>query len=804
LKEGLDLAKKKNTKESIDSIIANENIVDGNLKDEIELSMLSYSVMTIIDRALPDVRDGMKPVQRRILYCCKESGFEVTKPYVKCAKIAGAVSGNYHPHGSCYGTIANMSQPWTYRYPLIDFHGNNGSLDGDGEAADRYTEGRLAKASYEILEDVMNKHSVEFQPNYSETATEPKILPALFPNFLLNGASGIAVGYTTNVPSHNLKEVCDGIIYAIQHKDFTVKDLMKYIKGPDLPYGSSMLNKNIDELYTTGQAHLEFRANYVIEQNEENGNPQIVFIDLPPESKKPALLEKIHELIVTKALPRVICVRDESKGMDIRVVVECQKTANIPLLVKDLYAKTQLQKKVSYIIRGVVDKTLKLVTLDDYMDIYINHRRDVIKRRTEYTLDVTNNKLNQQLGLTKVIDDIKNAVNIIIDSETDVQAKQSLMEKYKLNEEQANFILDKKVRTLVKLDRDKIFDTIKEYNAIIDDCKAKLADEILIDKEIISQLEELKNKFGDKRRTKIVKSFDDTVAEANVSEDVVCVLNKNGLLMIYEEEEFNKFIESKTYKEKSNVFIQYMNCKRSEELIIINRDGTCERVPISELQYNNIKFDNAINFIKFDVESKKTLISVLKNGNIKKTFVNKMKFKQNKPTQLIKDMNSEIVVNKLVNDTKDEIITIASNNGFIGRFSCNSFVATASGAKAMTTSKLDDGDFIVDCKISSEQDDSDNKLLMIYLFENDTYGYKTMNISDLLVKGRSARALSCVAGKKFKQLSRIYISKDDFIMLNDKNKEVVFNKYKISKRSDKCNETKDTFKINIGQNDLIV
>lgn len=797
------MAKKKN--DNIDTIIANENVIDGNLKDEIELSMLSYSVMTIIDRALPDVRDGMKPVQRRILYCCKESGFDITKPYVKCAKIAGAVSGNYHPHGSCYGTITNMSQPWTYRYPLIDFHGNNGSLDGDGEAADRYTEGRLAKASYELLEDVMNKHSVEFQPNYSETAMEPKVLPALFPNFLLNGASGIAVGYTTNTPSHNLNEVCDGIIYAIKNENYTVKDLMKYIKGPDLPYGSSMLNSNIEELYTKGQAQLEFRANYRIEQNEENGNPQIVFYDLPPESNKPKILEKIHELIVTKELPRVICVRDESKGMDIRVVVECQKTANIPLLIKDLYSKkTHLQKKVSYIMRGVVDKILQVVTLSNYMDIYITHRREVMKNRMEYLLKVTKGKLNQQIGLTKVIDDIKNAVNVIIDSETDSQAKQSLITKYSLNEEQADFILDKKVRTLVKLDRDKIFDLVKEHNATIQDCEEKLSNESLMDDLIVGQLEDLKKRFGDKRRTKIVKTFDDKVDEISVSEDVVCVLNKKGLFILYEEEEFNKFVESKTYKEKTNLFAQYLYCKRSDDIIVISSDGNCERIPVAELQYNNMKFDKAINFIKFDLESKQTLISVLKNGNIKKTIVNKMKFKRNKITPLIKEMDSEIIINKLVDDTKEEIITIASNNGFIGRFSCNSFVATASGAKAMTTSKLDDRDFLVDCKISKESDDSENKLLMIYHFEDDSIGYKVMNISDLIVKGRNARALSCVAGKKFKELLRIYISKDKFKLLNDKCKEVVFDKFKISKRSDKCNEVKDAFKISIGQNDLTV
>src|SRR5574344_1367453 len=702
--------KKSQSVENIDSIIANENIADTDLKSEMENCMLSYAVMVIVMRALPDIRDGMKPVQRRILYCCKEAGFDVTKPYVKCAKIDGAVSGNFHPHGSCYGTIANMAQNWTYRYPLMDFHGNVGSLDGDPPAASRYTESRLAHISYEILEDVMDKHSVPFQPNYSETMDEPVILPGLFPDFLANGADGIAVGYTTNVPSHNLNELCDGIIYAVKNKDCTTKDLMKVIKGPDFPYGSIMSKSGLETLYETGQGKLSFRASYTLEENNENGNPQIVFTDLPPKSDKPKLIEKIYGMINDKSLPRTVAVRDESKGIDIRIVIECQKTANVPLLIQDLYAKTNLQKNETYIMRGIVGTELKLVTLRKYMDIYLEHRRKVLTDRYNYMLETTNAKLNIQQGLTKVIDDIKKAVNIIIDSDNAEIAKETIKTKYGLNDIQADYILEKKVRTLVKLDRDKIFDLIKELLNNVQTYIKILNDENELDKVIISQLEELKKKFGDKRRTKIVDSFDCAqVANEPINENVVCVLNNNGNFIVYEEEEV-KAVSEKGYKDKSNVFRQYMPCKRSDELIIINKNGMCERVAVADLQYNTSKFADAINFIHFNIESENTLISVLSNGNVKKTLINKMKFKKNKPTQIIKDLNSEIVVNKVVEDKKEEIITIATNKGYIGRFSCNSFMATACGSKAMNCNKLEDGDFVVDCKISLENDDKENKL----------------------------------------------------------------------------------------------
>lgn len=775
---------KKAKQEDIESLIANENIIECGVDTEMQSSYLGYSMLSIVDRALPEIRDGLKPVQRRILYCGKVKGYDCNKPYIKNAKFSGDVMGNYHPHSSCYGTIAHMSKPWAFRYPLIDFHGNNGSIDGDSPAADRYTESRLDKFAYTLLEDIMDKHCVEFKDNYSETDIEPITLPALLPNFLVNGCpTGIAVGYTSCVPSHNLNEVCDGIIYAIEHKDYTLKDINKIIKGPDFPYGSQMKKEGIEHLYKTGEGKLDFRANYIIENNEENGNPQIVFTDMPPYSDKPKIIAKIDELINEKALPRAIAVRDESKGIDIRIVVECMPTANIQLIIKDIYSKTKLQASQTFHMRGVLDKDLKLVPLTDYINIYINYRKEVLTNRYEYLVENDSKKLNIQRGLAKVIDDIKNAVNMIIDSETVEEAKKKLVDKYDLNEEQVVYILDQKTRSLVHKDRNAIFDKIKEYEENLKQYNLYLEDETEMEKLMVQQLEELKQKFGDKRRTTIVKDFEATGgADEEVAEDVVAVLYTNGKINVYEVEEYAKFADDKSYKDRTNMFAQVLNCKRSDDILVVNKTGLVERVPMNALQYNNMKFADAINIIKFDTESTKTLISVLKNGNIKKTFVNKMKFKINKPTQIIKDMDSEIVVNHLVDDIKEEVITLATNNGCVGRFSVNSFTATACGARAMSTSKLEDGDFIVDCKISNVQDDAKNKLLLLFEYNDGKLGYKVMNLADLMVKGRTAKALNCISGRKVDHLLQVHIAENDFVLLDNKNKEYVFNKYNVTNR----------------------
>ena len=794
------MAKKKTKTEDLESLIAEENIIDCDVKQELTKSYMDYTMLSIIDRALPDVRDGLKPVQRRILYCCNEKGYDYNKAYIKNAKISGDVMGGYHPHSSCYGTIANMSKEWVFRYPLIDFHGNKGSIDGDSEASERYSEGRLPKIAHTLLEDVLDEQCVEFKPNYAETTKEPVTLPSLFPNFLANGCpTGIAVGYTSCVPSHNLNELCDGLIYAIKNDDYTLEDIMKYIVGPDFPYGSKMLKDGIKDLYKNGSGKLSFRANYLIEVNEENGNPQIVFTDMPPYSDKPKIVEKIHELITDKTLPRALYVRDESTGMHIRIVVECQKTANIPLIIKDLYAKTKLQSNASFYMRGVVNKELKLVSLMDYIDIYISYRKSVLLRRYKYLVEESNKKLNIQQGLAKVIDDIKTAVNIIIDSDDVADAKEKLIKKYNLNNEQVEYILEQKTRSLVHKDRSSIFDKIKTLEASIEEYNGYLSDENKLKQLMVDQLKDLKKSFGDERRTVLVDSFEgESDVSEDISEDVVAVLYANGKINIYEEDEFKVFEDEKSYKDKTNMFVNVLHCKRSDDLIIITKNGIAERMPMSSLQYNNTKVDNAITILKFDLESDKTLFTILSNAHVKKTLINKFKFKVGKQTPIIKDANAEIVCNLVIDDTVDEVVNVATHMGYLGRFSVNSFNSTACGAGALPTCVLESNDFVIDCKVKKANDD--DKILSIFKTKDDKLSYKAIESSEILVKGRRARALQIVDGRSFSHLVRIELSDNAFTLLDAKNKEYTFDKYTVLKRSTKNGED---FKHTLGVNNFV-
>ena len=430
------MSKKQKTSLNVDALIANENIVTSDVSDEVELSYLSYSLKVIRGRAIPDVRDGLKPVHRRILYAAHLGGYLPNKQYVKNAKIVGDTMGDYHPHGdgSIYGALTGMSQEWTYRYQLMDFHGNKGSYDGDGPAAMRYTEGKLQKLALKMLEDI-DENSVKFLPNYSQTKQEPQVLPALLPNLLLNGASGIAVGYTTEIPQHQLGEVVDAIIHVIKHEDCTIDDIMKHLPGPDFATGGVLIkDENIKMLYETGKGSLRVRAKYVIETNEESKNTQIVFTELPPGVNKPKLVEKIHDLCLEKKqIPRVVDVRDESNGDNVRITIEIHKTGIPELVISELYDKTPLQSSCSYILRAIVDETPKVLTLKQIMQYYIEHRREVVTNRTKYRLEKAENKLHLQKGLNAVTRDIKKAINIITESESTQEAKEKIMQEFNID-----------------------------------------------------------------------------------------------------------------------------------------------------------------------------------------------------------------------------------------------------------------------------------------------------------------------------------------------------------------------------------
>ena len=763
---------KKSSRLDVDKLLANENIITGEISQEIKSSMLSYSMLVILSRAIPDVLDGLKPAQRRILYSCLERKHDWNKPYVKNAKISGEVMGDYHPHSSCYGTIVNMSQDWEFRYPLIDFHGCNGSAFGDEAAADRYTEGRLSKISYALLEDVMDECDVEFRPNYSETTQEPVVLPGLLPNFLVNGASGIAVGMTTNCPSHNLTEVCDALIYALQHDDYTLKDMMKFIKGPDAPLGGCMSSENLKDLYETGKAKITYRANYEIETNHENENPQIVFTDVTPNMNINKTLEKIYEMISSKQLVKALAVRDESEDKKIRIVIECAKTANINFIVNKLYEKTDLQKSISYVMCGIVNKTPKLISLMDYISIYLDNRREVLQKRMKYLIDKESERLEINQGVAKVMDKIKILSKEIIDCEDDLQAMSLLQGKYKLTELQANYILDKKIRSLVKKNIASIHALIERLQQDIALHKSILENNQTRDEYIVKELTELKNEFGDARRTKIVKKFEEMSEEsAEAFIDAVVVLTTNGI-KVYDKKEFD---DSKL-KDKSNIFKSYFDCKINDDIFVIFKNGEISSIKVKDIE--NTKMKDVVSIYPMSLD--KTILTVLKNGNVKKTQIAKLKSSKN----LIKNIESDIAINKLINDTEDEVITLATNNGFVSRFSANSFTATGINAKAMPASKLEDNDFVVDCEVTSSNNNDKDNILILYENNDNTYGYKVVKAKDTLIKGRVSRALRYVFDKKFSKLLKININ-EKAMFYDDKNNLLEIKKFTPKQRLEK-------------------
>ena len=760
----------------VDKLLANENIVTGDISKEIKSSMLSYSMLVILSRAIPDVLDGLKPAQRRILYSCLERKHDYNKPFVKNAKISGEVMGDYHPHGSCYGTIANMSQDWEFRYPLIDFHGCNGSVSGDDPAAERYTEGRLAKVSYALLEDVLDKQSVEFRPNYSETATEPVVLPGLFPNFLANGSAGIAVGMTTNCPSHNLNEICDALIYALQNKDYTLKDIMKYIKGPDAPLGGCISSENIKQLYETGEAKIVYRANYSIETNHENNNPQIVFTDMPPNININKVLEKIHSMISSKQLTKALFVRDESGDKKIRIVVECSKTAKLDFIVDRIYEKTDLQKAVSYIMRAIVDKTPKLVSLMDYISIYLENRRTVLKKRMKYLVGEETTKLEINKGIAKVMDKAKVMSKEIIDCETDKEALDLLMNKYDLSELQANYILDKKIRSLVKKNIDAIHTLIQNLEASLAEHKSILEDPIARDAYIVKELTKLKEEFGDERRTRIVKKFKEIADSENnssdneMASDIVVVQTTNGF-KLYDKDKF----DVNKLKERNALYKSYFTCKISDEVFIILSDGEILSIKAGEIE--SLQLKNVIS--AYPSTLNKTIVTLFKDASVKKTQISKLKAGAHMTKNSI-----EIVANKLIDDTDDEIITIATNNGCVSRFKLNTFLATGVPARNIPASKLDDGDFAIDCEISLESKEEEDKVLLLSENKDETYGFKVMKSKDISTKGRQSKALRYIFDKKFNKLLKINVG-NRVMFYDNKNKLMEIKTYEYKQRIEK-------------------
>jgi len=498
-------------------------IIERDIDTEMKTAYIDYAMSVIVSRALPDARDGLKPVHRRILYSMHEDGITSDKPYRKCANTVGSVLGRYHPHGdaSVYDAMVRMAQDFSMRYMLIDGHGNFGSIDGDGAAAMRYTESRMAKISEHMLMDI-EKDTVDFMPNYDDRLQEPTVLPTRIPTLLVNGSSGIAVGMATNVPPHNLTEVVNGIIATIDNKDITSEELMKYIKGPDFPTGAMILGKQgIKDTYLTGRGKITVRAESEIE--EMSGNRQRIIVhSLPYVVNKAKLIETIANLVKDKKIDGISGIRDESDREEkVRIVIELKRDARPQVVLNQLYKHTQMQDTFGAIMLALVDGEPKILTLREMLDVFINFRKDVIVRRTKFELAKAEARAHILEGLLIAIDNIDEVINIIRSSYDD--AKEKLMARFKLDDIQAQAILDMQLKRLSGLQREKTEEEYNDLMKLIAHYKEILASEQLVLDLIKEELIEVKEKFGDERRTKITAAADEIDEEDLIKEEQVII-----------------------------------------------------------------------------------------------------------------------------------------------------------------------------------------------------------------------------------------------------------------------------------------
>ena len=514
-----------------------DQVHEVDLKKTMEESYIDYAMSVISQRALPDVRDGLKPVQRRVLYSMIELNNGPDKPHRKCARIVGDTMGKYHPHGdsSIYGALVNMAQDWSTRYPLVDGHGNFGSVDGDGAAAMRYTEARLSKISMEMLADI-GKDTVDFVPNFDETEKEPTVLPARFPNLLVNGTNGIAVGMATNIPPHNLREVIAAVVKIIdnrieEQRETGLDEIMEIVKGPDFPTGAQILGRRgIEEAYRTGKGKIRVRAVTNIE-SMQNGKSRIIVTEIPYMVNKARLIEKMAELVRDKRIDGITAITDESNREGMRINIELRRDANANVVLNQLYQHTQLQDTFGVIMLALVNNEPKTLNLKEMLTYYIRHQEDVVTRRTKYELNKAEERAHILQGLLIALDNIDEVIRIIRGSENTQAAKAGLIERFALSDAQAQAIVDMRLRTLTGLEREKLEAEYKELMKRIEEYRAILADENLLLGVIKKEIQIIADKYGDDRRTSIERDvFDITTEDLIPDENVVITMTHLGYI----------------------------------------------------------------------------------------------------------------------------------------------------------------------------------------------------------------------------------------------------------------------------------
>ena len=684
-----------------------------HIEKEMKKSYLDYAMTVIVRRALPDVRDGLKPVHRRILYATDELGLSYDKPHRKCARIVGDVLGKYHPHSdsAVYDALVRLAQDFSLRYPIIDGQGNFGSVDGDEAAAMRYTEARMSKIGMEMLRDI-DKETVDYKPNFDETLKEPTVLPSRFPNLLVNGSSGIAVGMASSIPPHNLAEVVNGIIAYIDNTEITIPELMKYIKGPDFPSGSIIVGKdNIKDAYMTGRGFVKVKSKVEIEEIK-GGKNRIIVNEIPFQVNKAKLIEKIAELVKDKKIDGISDLRDESDKEGMRIVIEIKKDYNPNIVLNNLYKHTQLQDNFSIIMLALVNGEPKVLNLKEMIHYYVLHQRDIITRRTEFDLRKAQERAHILEGLRIAIDNIDEVIKIIRASYNDAEIK--LMERFNLSEIQAKSIVDMRLRRLQGLEREKIEEEYEELIKLINKYTEILQNPYLIDEIVKTELTEIKNKYYDERKTQITHDEGEINVEDLIEEENVAITITNfGYIKRMPEDTYKaqkrggKGITGLTTREEDFVKDLFITSTHDYLLFFTNK-GKMYRIKAYEVPEarRQAKGTAVVNLINLDANEKvaaiipmrdlandgEYLILSTKKGIIKKTKLNEFDTSRKSGLLAIKITEDDelISVNK-TDGTKD--VLIVTKNGKAIRFSEDDVRETGRnsiGVKAISTSKDDE------------------------------------------------------------------------------------------------------------------
>lgn len=677
-----------------------------NISETMRESFLNYSMSVIVQRALPDVRDGLKPVHRRILYAMNDMGIVASKPFKKSARIVGEVIGKYHPHGdtAVYDAMVRMAQDFSYRYMLVQGHGNFGSMDGDGAAAMRYTEARMSKIAMEMMKDIQ-KDTVNFDPNYDNEETEPSVLPARFPNLLVNGAVGIAVGMATNIPPHNLGETIDAVLAVMENPDITTMDLMEnYISGPDFPTGGTILGRSgIKQAYETGRGAIVTRAKHEFEEMD-NGKTRIVFYEIPYQVNKANLISKIADLVRDKLIDGITYLNDESNRDGVRIVVELRKDVQPEVILNQLYRLTSLQTSFGVNMLALVNGAPKLMGLKEVLSHYVDHQIDVTVRRTKYDLKKAEDRAHILEGLRIALDHIDEIIKIIRSSDTDAIARSTMMERFELSEIQANAILEMRLKRLTGLERDKIENEYNELMALIIDLRDILANHSRVVQIIRDELTEVRNRFSDERRTEISDAEIDMQDEDLIpEEDVVITMTTNGYIkrmptdtyrtqnrggrgvkgMTMNEDDIVDLMIAMSTHDHLLLFTNLGKVYRMKGYKIPNASRTAKGLPVVNL-LNLEKEEKVEALVPVERESEASyLFFITKKGIVKRVPMSEFEsIRQNGKIAITLREDDELVGVKTT--TGDDDIIIAGSNGKAVRFNENAvrpMGRTASGVK---------------------------------------------------------------------------------------------------------------------------